>query len=171
MGTSRIVWTDLALALLVVSGREGRVSLGATCEPSTDCPWPLRCRSERCRTACREARDCAFPLECIRDSTGNGGCRARDDARWQPCSSAECAEGLDCVCSLYAEGACLAHCEDDGDCMAGREACYRSQTRTAVGHLGATRTVGVCIPTCDEVLDRPEGLPGPLRRDGSCLRR
>ncbi len=98
----------LASALALV-GCESRVSLGASCDVTSDCTYPYVCAAGRCRVECREARDCPFPLECL--VVGNAsGCRVTEDGAC-PRGAIDCAEGLDCI-----EGKCTQPCTDHDQC-------------------------------------------------------
>ncbi|MBX7193580.1 MAG: hypothetical protein K1X94_16105 [Sandaracinaceae bacterium] len=116
MGSSpRWSWRAAVLASLVLlptavlAGCEPRVSLGRSCELSSECDPPYVCAAGRCRVECHEVRDCPFPLECL--VVGNAsGCRVPQDGMC-PRGTIDCAEGLECI-----EGKCTQPCTDHSEC-------------------------------------------------------
>lgn len=172
------------VAALSSAACEPRVSVGALCSVSSDCPSPYVCAAGRCRVECSEARDCPFPLECL--VVGNAsGCRVTEDGSC-PRGAMDCAEGLDCIegrctqpCTDHDECAAAQTCDDAGGCerlpvegacdLLSGVGCADGQTCTPSGcsSLGVTAAMaGELHAPCS----RDTCAPGLTCADGRCLR-
>jgi hypothetical protein len=98
------------LTAIAALGCEARVSLGASCGASVECPDGLVCLGGRCRAECDDARDCVEPLACVLDELGRGACEVVEDASCE----GGCAEPLACI-----DGRCAQACDEPEDCAAG----------------------------------------------------
>lgn len=116
----------LALATLVALSCAPRVTLGARCDRTSDCPTGLTCGFGRCRSECIAQRDCPLGASCLLDASGEGTCALEDDPS---CPGVACAEPLACVedecvnlCTRVEECPSGSVCEPVGD---GRARCVR----------------------------------------------
>jgi hypothetical protein len=153
---SRSLFALSFLAAFSNAACESRVSLGAACSVSSDCPSPYVCLSGRCRSECNEARDCPFPLECMLFG-GVGGCRVTEDGVC-PRGSVDCAPGLECV-----SGRCAQPCADHDECAAAQTCatstvCERAPTMEVCDPLGGSCAAG---QTCTDMGCVMLGLPAP----------
>ena len=86
-----------------------RLDLGAACDLNSECPSPLVCRNDRCRTECTSERDCPAGLRCVQSNEG-GGCTLPAE---EACTADSCPTGLVCA---YEE--CRSECDALRPCTA-----------------------------------------------------
>lgn len=126
--------------LLAVAGCEGRVSLGARCESTAECPAGLSCTAGRCRAGCATERDCEEGRRCLEGPGGVGICSTEPEDR--------CASVSDCLDPLFAActgGRCQTACTRDAECAGGvcvegscvERRAVQAQTSVAAVALGA----------------------------------
>lgn len=99
-------WVVLASSVVLSSGCESRISLGARCGDEAACEAGLRCEFGRCRAQCVSANDCPSGAICIGTP---GVCTLATDT-----CDAVCAEGLVCAGTV-----CAIPCDAVTDCRGG----------------------------------------------------
>ncbi|MBN8610025.1 MAG: hypothetical protein J0L92_05545 [Deltaproteobacteria bacterium] len=147
---------------VVMLGCETRVSLGARCTSSAECPASLTCSVGRCRTACTSASQCGEGRRCIAAADGTRACStAPDDS---------CVRVEDCgdpTFSLCVNARCQTTCTSDtqcagGVCVAGGCAEQPDVDAAEVGAVALGASVASTTRVGSFVVVDPEAPESPL---------
>lgn len=156
-------WAPTLRALLLlplVVGCAPQLSLGEPCALPSDCPVPLTCLLDRCRSECETDRDCDDDAVCLLDEVnGARACRTPNELT---CVAAEdCGGALTC-----SRGRCAQRCDETAEC-GGTVCANEDDVRVCVEPTGGACSddgecaFGICDGgRCDEVRDLDAGSFG-----------
>jgi len=148
---------------VVMLGCETRVSLGARCASSAECPVSLTCTVGRCRASCTTAAECGEGRRCLAAADGTRACSTVPDD--------SCVRVEDCgdpAFSLCVSARCQTTCTSDtqcagGDCVQGGCVERPEVDATAVGEavFGPTPPPSTTLVGSFSVID-PDSPADPL---------
>lgn len=157
----------LLLSAYVLAGCAPQLSVGEPCALPSDCPAPLTCLLDRCRSECAANRDCDDGATCLLDEvSGARACRTVQELT--------CAGGDDCGPLACVRGRCTQRCTETSDC-GGTVCANEEDERVCVEPTGGECAVsddcafGICRDgRCDEIrsLDAGDGATCLLLESG-----